>query len=141
MGRLLRTAWCLVAVVACAPNPAPEPAAPATLEPETSGDAAGAEPDDRDPSPDGERERVVTVAEAEQWIGDTEGQLDGLLSSTTPDALGTSRCVRLCRSLGSMRRAVDSLCELTGESEERCERARERLENNRRRVSDAGCSC
>lgn len=130
-------AWCLVAVVACAPNPVPEPAAPATLEPEAAVDAAGA--GDGEPSPDGER--VVTVAEAEKWIGDTEGQLDGLLSSTTPDALGTSRCVRLCRSLGSMRRAVDSLCELTGEAEERCERARERLENNRRRVSDAGCSC
>ena len=53
----------------------------------------------------------------------------------------TGSCDRVCRALGSMRRAVDGLCELTGSDDDRCEKARDRLEQNEARVSSSGCGC
>ena len=44
------------------------------------------------------------------------------------------RCTRACRALGSMQRAANRLCELTGEDDSRCERVRERVDEARTTV-------
>ncbi len=84
---------------------------------------------------------IGTPADAEKAIMDAEYELAGIVGSGTPTALSVSRCARSCRALDSMRRAVERLCELTGDGGERCENARVRLETSARKVRDAGCSC
>jgi hypothetical protein len=50
-------------------------------------------------------------------------------------------CGRVCDALGSMRRSADAICELAGEDDERCGRAQGKVEDNSRRVAEAGCAC
>lgn len=139
-----------MAAVACAPKA--QPSAP-TKSPANAGGAQQepepppaqplqqALPEVPDVLPGDAREELTTVDEAEAAIGNAETELDGMLGGAPAEALATSRCTRLCRSLGSMGRAVDSLCELTGNGDERCDNARQKLESNKQRVSDAGCAC
>lgn len=54
-------------------------------------------------------------------------------------ATPTNRCESSCRAYASMRRAVESLCRMTGETDERCIRARRTLETSTSRV--ATCMC
>ncbi len=90
---------------------------------------------------DGFTNREINTAEdAQEVLAAAESELDKLFDNTRVDALAGSRCLRSCRALGSMRRAVDRLCELT-DADARCENARRRLERSQRRVSDAGCAC
>lgn len=93
-----------------------------------------------DPTPK-EVERLSTPEEAEKAVAEAQLDLDKLFGGTEAEALGDSRCLRSCKALGSMRRAVDRLCELTGEGDERCENARERLQTSQQKVEGAGCSC
>lgn len=133
--------WVLLTLaVACSPGPKEPPQAP---------------PSDRQPipppspyqlapgnaEPDEERD-ITTPDEAEDVFSEEQTELDKLLEAgPTPEGMGASRCTRLCNSLRSMRRAVTSLCEMTGDDDERCQDARERLKNNERRIAEAGCSC
>lgn len=143
--------WLCFSVAAAACAPKPQPAASAKAPPREGGAAQppGMAPDQPvAPAPveipdsvDGDTRELETVDDAEAAIGSAETELDGLLGGTALETLATSRCVRLCRSLSSMGRAVDSLCELTGDGDERCESARKRLASNKQRVSDAGCAC
>jgi hypothetical protein len=89
--------------------------------------------------PRGGAKPVGSVAEAEAALAGSEAELDGLLAKT--GALSTDRCARMCAALASMRSAVDNLCSLTSETDERCTSARKRLEKSEQRVTDAGCSC
>jgi hypothetical protein len=50
-------------------------------------------------------------------------------------------CSNACRALGSMRRATDHLCNLSGESDARCEGARRRVESAGDRVRFFCPSC
>jgi hypothetical protein len=52
-----------------------------------------------------------------------------------------SRCSRACRALGSMDRAAERLCELTGNGDERCESARGRVEAARGLVARSCDRC
>ncbi len=52
-----------------------------------------------------------------------------------------SRCDIACRAFHSMRRAADNLCELTGDADDHCRRARDRVAQAARRIADAGCQC
>jgi hypothetical protein len=52
-----------------------------------------------------------------------------------------SRCDIACRAFHSMRRAANSLCEVAGDGDERCRRARERVNRASQRITDAGCRC
>jgi hypothetical protein len=85
--------------------------------------------------------RPGTLGDAEAELNRAERELEGDLAATAPSELGTSRCQRLCASLASMRRAVESICEMAGEDDDRCKNARARLRNNEQRIADAGCTC
>lgn len=116
-------------------QPSPPPAMPGMVPapspiPELSG-----------PKPDPARVEPKTAEDAHTALGNAEDEIDKLLATPNADALSADRCTRLCAALGSMRRAVDSLCGLTRADDERCERARKRLENSERRVTNAGCAC
>ena len=54
-------------------------------------------------------------------------------------SVATSPCESPCRAFASMKRAVESLCRMTGETDERCIRARRTLETSTSRV--ATCLC
>jgi len=51
------------------------------------------------------------------------------------------RCKTACDALGSMLRAVDRLCDLTGQGEDRCQNARTRANRASERVAQACPSC
>jgi hypothetical protein len=51
-------------------------------------------------------------------------------------------CDTLCKSLASMKRSADKLCEIAGEDSDRCRAAREKVSNAERKVCEAKCkSC
>ena len=52
-----------------------------------------------------------------------------------------SRCDIACRAYHSMRRAADTMCDLTGSDDEQCRSARSRVDRAARRIADAGCQC
>jgi hypothetical protein len=108
-------------------QPPPEPSSPAAL-PQFGLDQA-------------ERPRS-TVEEASSSL-DTDEQLLHQLLDQPGVALGAGldACRRVCAALGSMERSVDAICDLAGPDDPRCDRARQRLEVNSRRVDEAGCRC
>lgn len=58
----------------------------------------------------------------------------------SPSAAGAvAPCSTPCRALGSMRRAVESLCELTGSADTRCVNAKKTLTESQAKVGP--CSC
>ena len=52
-----------------------------------------------------------------------------------------SACDLTCRALLSMRRSAGGICELVGQTDTRCQRARERVRAGEERVREAGCAC
>lgn len=106
--------------------------------------APGQAPSYPQPSPPfwqgGVQPELATREDAEKALVAAEAELSGVLDGSV-DALGDARCVRSCKALASMRRAVERLCELTGEADERCENAKSRLSTSEKKVADAGCSC
>lgn len=48
-------------------------------------------------------------------------------------------CARPCRALASMRRAVEALCRMTGDGDERCTEAKRTLSESARRASSCRC--
>ncbi len=88
----------------------------------------------------GSKPELATREDAEKALVAAEAELSGVLDGTI-EALGDARCVRSCKALASMRRAVGRLCELTGDDDERCENAKSRLSTSEKKVAAAGCSC
>jgi hypothetical protein len=128
--------------VACAPAPAPQAPPPQgpyqapAPHPYTPYPTQPAQP-----MPGGLVPQPSNPDQAQADLTRAEQELEADLGGTGPAELGVTKCQRLCRSLASMRRAVASVCELAGESDDRCEGARDRLRNNERRVAEAGCTC
>jgi hypothetical protein len=60
-------------------------------------------------------------------------------SPAPPKTADEDRCASSCRALGSMRRAVDALCRMTGDDDARCTDARKTLRESTTRV--AACRC
>jgi hypothetical protein len=89
----------------------------------------------------GDVTKLDTVEDAQKALADAEKELSLVADPNKVEALSSSRCVRACKALGSMQRAVDRLCELTDDDDERCEDGRERVARSRKRVRDAGCTC
>jgi hypothetical protein len=107
------------------------------------------------PTPKVGSEPPANVEEAERTLSDAENDLNATLfeggaqpspeesrdvSPSPPAPPGEpqpmaeadserrqQRCTRACKALASMERAADGLCELTGDGDDRCESARERL--------------
>ncbi len=52
-----------------------------------------------------------------------------------------SPCQTACKALASMRRSAERICEIVGEPDARCTRARERVDESSTRVEKAGCVC
>ena len=52
-----------------------------------------------------------------------------------------SACDLSCRALRSMRRSADGICELAGQTDARCQKARERVRVGEERVRGVGCAC
>jgi hypothetical protein len=105
------------------PSPAPaKNAAPTTLE--------------REPS---------TIDEATQQLAQARAVLepehDEQAGGQPPHALdsASSECEGACRAIASMRRAVDALCRLAGDTDDRCTDARATLSRCETRVAKCGC--
>ncbi len=101
-----------------APSPAPYPARVGTTE--------------RD---------LTTLQGALDAFEEDEIRLGGMLEDETVQLSDAAVCGRVCDALASMRRAADAICELAGEDDDRCGRARDKLESNTTRVSASGCTC
>lgn len=82
-----------------------------------------------------------SAGEAETAVDADERELLAVLETEDFSAAGVSQCGRACRALASMRRSVQGLCRLTGDTNERCTKARRRLAEAGTRVREAGCSC
>lgn len=52
-----------------------------------------------------------------------------------------SPCETACKALSSMRRSAERICEIVGEPDARCVRARERVGESSTQVEKAGCVC
>jgi hypothetical protein len=50
-------------------------------------------------------------------------------------------CADACRAFGSMQRSAGRICELTGNGQDRCTRARARVRAAETRLTQAGCIC
>jgi hypothetical protein len=59
---------------------------------------------------------------------------------TSSEEAGGGACADACRALGSMKRAVEALCRMTGEGEPRCVAARRTLSDSVTRVARCSCS-
>lgn len=59
-------------------------------------------------------------------------------TSDTPSSYGTP-CSSPCRALGSMRRSVEALCDLTGPEDSRCVEAKKTLAESRTKVGPCTC--
>lgn len=106
----------------------------------------------------------TTVEEAEEQIARAKAELEGEPRAKTeadglsaapppPPPAAESRtaepsptgeraepaCASPCRAIASMRRAVEALCRLAGESDDRCAGAKRTLEGSEARV--AACKC
>ena len=52
-----------------------------------------------------------------------------------------SPCETACKALASMQRSAERICEIVGEADSRCTRARERVAESTERVKNGGCAC
>jgi hypothetical protein len=52
----------------------------------------------------------------------------------------TNQCASPCRALASMKRAVEALCRMTGESDTKCVDARKTLADNVGKTASCKCS-
>lgn len=94
------------------------------------------------PSRIGTSERDLTTLQgALDAFEEDEIRLGGMLDDDTIQLAERTTCGRVCDALASMRRAADAICQLAGEDDDRCDRARDKLESNTTRISDAGCTC
>lgn len=91
-------------------------------------------PKGQDDAPKKKEENAGAAPTAEQRASDA--------STPGPDyaAVG-SPCDLMCRALSSMQRSAAGICSLAGEANERCRKARSRLELAGQQVSEAGCAC
>jgi hypothetical protein len=83
---------------------------------------------------------VMRLIEEEEHV--MLGALDEAKRATgVTSSAGASACGRACTALGSMRRSVARLCELTASSDRRCEEAKGRLAKDEELVKQARCEC
>ncbi|HEX3343754.1 MAG TPA: hypothetical protein VHS09_04235 [Polyangiaceae bacterium] len=138
----------IAGVVGCAAEPAmaPPSAAPAAKE-------------EREPATIEEAQAQLERARAEVSGETTRGpsapgaagatvEAEGATTTSEPKASGAgapsrdaagSRCGNACGAVGSMRRAVDAICRMAGETDARCAGARRTLKDSEAKVADCGC--
>ena len=122
--------------------PAPETAS----EPEASGEAS---PDPSAPtggSPNTVRkDELSTLDGAEKALRRAQADIDVALSSksnTRKEARlseDKSACTTACQAFASVQRAAQAVCELAGESHQRCTQARRIKDASAKRVEPCGC--
>jgi hypothetical protein len=120
-----------------------------------------AAPESEAPAPPEEEPQTIEEAQAAiaRARAELEGQrhdLDASASSKTTDAPAQPQgdappareerrpgagaaCRASCRALASMKRAVEALCRMAGDADERCTEARRKLEDSTARVAQCGC--
>jgi len=138
---------CLVGAWGCAASPTAPPAAP-----EPSAEALSTEPTTvEEAQAELERARAelggTPVAPLAAATGTTTAAAEGGTPKTeaarapspSPVAKQEMRCASACRAMTSMKRAVDAICRLAGESDGRCTDARKTLRDGEAKV--AGCGC
>jgi hypothetical protein len=109
----------------------------------------GAEPAAKTPSK--EEAGPKTIEEAQDQIDSARAAIEQTFAESAeplgaapadagaaPDA---ATCGRQCTALSSMRRAVDALCRLTGDTENRCVNARRTADVSAARISSTSCKC
>jgi hypothetical protein len=88
----------------------------------------------------------TTIDEAKQQIQSARAILEsraeaqqGAEQPAAPLDSSSSACGDACRAIASMRRAVEALCRLSGESDDQCTDARATLSRCEARVASCGC--
>ncbi|MBX3207639.1 MAG: hypothetical protein KF764_21495 [Labilithrix sp.] len=107
--------------------------------------------EDKLPEPRTIEEAQDQIARAEEDLGASK-KTSKSAESTAPSAGAepqgggaareeklTSTCESPCRALASMKRAVEALCRMTGDTDNRCVDARRTLDDNTTRVSTCKC--
>lgn len=141
---LVAVGWCWLCLSCGAPAAQNAPESPAREDGEAPADEpAGGEAEadsvsEKKPSSLRDEPEPTTVEEAERMLADELGRLEGMLSTTELSAGG---CPKVCRALSSMERSVLAICELAGEGDDRCKKARAKLDDARTRVAGAPCVC
>ena len=64
----------------------------------------------------------------------------GAPAAPKDDATPADACMASCRAFASMRRAVEALCRMTGETDDRCAKARRTLGTSNGRVTACRCA-
>ncbi|MCW5836148.1 MAG: hypothetical protein KIS78_27350 [Labilithrix sp.] len=109
---------------------------------------SSAAPDEREvPEPRTVEEALDQIARAEESLHaakKSEASAEPSAVDRAPPRAGIGprsddTCGSPCRALASMKRAVDALCRMTGDTDNRCVDARRTLEDNTTRV--ASCKC
>jgi hypothetical protein len=62
-------------------------------------------------------------------------------AAAPPPPPAPSPCADACRAFGSMQRSAGRICELAGNENDRCTRARDRVRTAEARLGQAGCAC
>lgn len=65
----------------------------------------------------------------------------GDTAATQAPARPVSSCETACKALGSMRRSQSRICELAGESHDKCVWAKQKVADAASRLERAGCGC
>ena len=147
------TSWLLALLLAgCAASPAPGGATPSTLQADDEQTSDLDELVRRLSKSEQELERELALAsgtattEPEDAAGEapaepaaeapTEAEAEPEAAPRRP-----SPCETACRALASMQRSTARICELAGETDDRCIGAKDRVERAEARVNGAGCRC
>jgi hypothetical protein len=94
------------------------------------------------PKTSGTTERdLSTLQGALSAFEEDEIRLGEMMDDETIQLAERGTCGRVCDALASMRRSADAICELAGNDDDRCGKARDTLKSNETRVNDAGCVC
>ena len=147
----------LVALAACGGADSAPAKAPAQEQGPTRDDADGMTEDRSEPRTVEEAQERIARARARLEGGDAEKRPAAEPSPHAPQPApeppsapqgGTSSaprrevestCASPCRALASMKRAVDALCRMTGETDDRCVEAKRTLGDSTTRVSSCKC--
>ncbi len=105
--------------------------------PDTNAHAGYAQPPPPPPAAAPPTTSVVPIAPTDADAAE-ESKSATTEADTTP-AAPPPACVTPCKAIASMRRSVDALCRLAGETDARCIDARGTLERSEQKVARCGC--
>ena len=93
------------------------------------------------------KKSLDAVGSLEQAVADFDTQsrlFDSAMPSSnegTAELSAGGACNKACRAFASLQRSAERLCELAGDDDDRCGRAKGSVNKAERRLADARCNC